>query len=49
MYVFDHYVCFSSNVFGFVKKKALPFQVSGNAHSQAMQLPASIRLAAQGS
>jgi len=26
MYVFDHYVCFSSSVFGFVKKKVLPFQ-----------------------
>lgn len=28
MYVFDHYVCFSSSVFGFVKRKVMPFAVS---------------------
>ena len=27
MYIFDHYVCFNSNVFGFVKKKVIPLSV----------------------
>jgi hypothetical protein len=27
MYVFEHYVCFHSNVFGYVKDKAIPFKV----------------------
>jgi hypothetical protein len=27
MYVFDHHICFHSNVFGFVKKKVLDYKV----------------------
>lgn len=28
MYVFDHYVCFYSAVFGFAKKRRIPMRVS---------------------
>lgn len=27
MFVFEHYICFYSNVFGYIKKKVIPFQV----------------------
>jgi GRAM domain len=27
MYVFEHFVCFHSNVFGYVKDKAIPLKV----------------------
>ena len=32
MYVFEHYVCFHSNVFGYVKNKTIPLKVSRAAH-----------------
>lgn len=28
MYVFEHYVCFHSNVFGYVKNKSIPLKVT---------------------
>ena len=33
MYVFDRYVCFYSNVFGYLKNKSIPLQVCWLAHA----------------
>ena len=35
MFVFDHYLCFYSNVFGYITKKVVPLSVSWGQHGAA--------------